>query len=942
MGILNQIGQFVGQVFNRTAAAQYMVGADGSIVPLSPSAGEKAASRPASSSMMLFPSWRDGQPQWNLLNLDAYIEEGYNLNTLIHSAIAYKGRAYMSAPQRAFGESMENPVRMLPNHPLSKLLARPNPYQSTAEYQQLRMTYLNLAGNAYTFLQRDRTGAFPKALWLLRPDWVYIIPDDGHGIKGYLYRPDGYTTQDGLPILPEDMIHIKFPNPGDPLGGLGYGLSPMTPLAQSGDVDNDVTHFLKKFFENKAMVGGVIKYNMPIDEATVGLIRNRYKEVYGGSENWGDVLILDQSAEYQRIAMNFEEMKFDALDKRNESRILMPFGVPGILIETLSGLEKSSYANKREARIMFWEDTMRSEMRLMESDDQYYLTYPDDGAFPMHDLSEVPALQKNIPELVNAAHKMWSMGTPRDDAYRTVGLNVPSTADGGVGYVPGSMLPVGTPRAGVQTPDTAAQDAQDTLDAQAEQTAMEDAATVDNEGAKARPDSVRSVKAAEQAGYVYLSLAHEPQLLALQQLAKAANPALELTPPQQLHITLAYAPDVDETSFDTVFRACTPEDLNLVVTGTSFSTFEPEQGQPTPLVLNIQYDDTLAQFQRRVCEALQTAGIAVSEYTLKWVPHITLGYYAEKVALPATSDTVTLRPSAVCWAREDYRVVHETVLPNNKSGYTHEEKTLIWKAQDNIAQSHESAFASEARKQFEADKRAILALVTDAKTKALERKASIDWKDLIPLVGAYLATESIPAWQDGFTPLVGAVALDVGNYWAGRLGRELVVDTVFPSEWLRTYTLVFADPISRTTGDAIRAILEQAADEGWSIPQMQTRMGLVFEQWMAGGVSAEDFDFLSERMPPYRTENIARTETTRAASASADRTYRQWGVARREWIPTNDDRTRDSHAAADGQIKPMDEPFIIGGYQMNYPGDMSLGAPLSEVAECRCTIAAIA
>lgn len=301
----------------------------------------KASARTNQPALMMFPSWREGQPQWHLQDLQTYVREGYNMNALIHDAVSYKSRALMQAPQRAFGESMESPVRQLPNHPLSKLLARPNPYQSQAEYQQLRMTYLNLAGNAYTYLQRDKTGAFPTTLWTLRPDWVYILPDSGGGIKGYLYRPDGYIDNQAIPILPEDMIHIKFPNPGDPLGGLGYGLSPLTPIARSADVDNEITLFLKKFFENKTMIGGVLKFNIPMDENTVAIARRRWQEVYGGVENWGDVAVLDQGGDYQRVGMTFKEMDFSAIDKRNETRVLGPFGVPGILIETLAGLELS-------------------------------------------------------------------------------------------------------------------------------------------------------------------------------------------------------------------------------------------------------------------------------------------------------------------------------------------------------------------------------------------------------------------------------------------------------------------------------------------------------------------------------------------------------------------------------------------------------------------------
>jgi len=58
----------------------------------------------------------------------------------------------------------------------------------------------------------------------------------------------------------------------------------------------------------------------------------------------------------------------------------------------------------------------------------------------------------------------------------------------------------------------------------------------------------------------------------------------------------------------------------------------------------------------------------------------------------------------------------------------------------------------------------------------------------------------------------------------------------------------------------------------------------------------------------------------------------------KQWIATLDSRTRHDHAAADGQTVDENKPFIIGGYEMMYPGDPS--GPGHEVYNCRCTMIA--
>lgn len=55
------------------------------------------------------------------------------------------------------------------------------------------------------------------------------------------------------------------------------------------------------------------------------------------------------------------------------------------------------------------------------------------------------------------------------------------------------------------------------------------------------------------------------------------------------------------------------------------------------------------------------------------------------------------------------------------------------------------------------------------------------------------------------------------------------------------------------------------------------------------------------------------------------------------WITAGDEKVRSSHSAIDGVVIPADQYFITGmGSSMRYCGDMSLGADLSDVINCRC------
>lgn len=88
-----------------------------------------------------------------------------------------------------------------------------------------------------------------------------------------------------------------------------------------------------------------------------------------------------------------------------------------------------------------------------------------------------------------------------------------------------------------------------------------------------------------------------------------------------------------------------------------------------------------------------------------------------------------------------------------------------------------------------------------------------------------------------------------------------------------------------------------------------------------------------------RGETLARTETMTALAESKEEAFRQaidTGAVQEQhvmkvWRATRDRRTRDSHAAINGEAVRMDQPFSNG---LMYPHQE--GAPAEEIINCRC------
>lgn len=112
---------------------------------------------------------------------------------------------------------------------------------------------------------------------------------------------------------------------------------------------------------------------------------------------------------------------------------------------------------------------------------------------------------------------------------------------------------------------------------------------------------------------------------------------------------------------------------------------------------------------------------------------------------------------------------------------------------------------------------------------------------------------------------------------------------------------------------------------------------------LAGMAAGEVPDQLAARvraaaqLPLGRAQAIARTEALGAASAGEQAQVLALGVGgTKHWLSAHDARVRPTHVGADGQARPLAEPFLVGGWPMQRPHDPA--GPPEETINCRCTL----
>lgn len=314
-----------------------------------------------------------------------YVKEGFKRNELVYSAVSATANTAASVALQIH-DKKTNIVDA--EHPVRQLIEHPNSLWDEFDLWTTVIVHMKLAGVAYLQKRRDGTGRVTE-LWPIRPDYVRPVINEQDGLAAFRIVIGGVDVET-LPA--EDVMRFSLPDPLD----MFRALSPVEVLARSADVDNSLTDFLKMFMDRGGVPQAILTTKTMLDDDAIADIQRRWEDRYGGYRNWMRApAVLDADATYQRIGLSFDEMQFENLDGRNESRICMVLQVPPIIIGATIGLARSTFSNYQEARKMWWEDILMSlYTRLANVVNQQLVPEFDTAVVAEWDFTKVPALQE--------------------------------------------------------------------------------------------------------------------------------------------------------------------------------------------------------------------------------------------------------------------------------------------------------------------------------------------------------------------------------------------------------------------------------------------------------------------------------------------------------------------------------------------------------------------
>lgn len=262
-------------------------------------------------------------------------------NSAAYVCLAWLARNIVKPELEVCIESDDDDEEEVDDHPLTKLLAKPNPYMSYADLW--KATVLQYAtGNAYWLKVRSAgkqvVEIYPVPTWMVEPR----TSDPTKLIEWYDYRPGVESFQ----IPAEDVVHFR--NGQDP-DNPRKGLSDFGYLMRELFSDNAVNTLIAATSRNMGIPGLVVSpsdSSSQISPDDVETIRTSLWQRTSG-DNAGKPLVLSGSVKVERLAFTARDMQLAELRNAPSERICAALGLNTMAVNLPS--DSKTYSNYQEA-----------------------------------------------------------------------------------------------------------------------------------------------------------------------------------------------------------------------------------------------------------------------------------------------------------------------------------------------------------------------------------------------------------------------------------------------------------------------------------------------------------------------------------------------------------------------------------------------------------------
>ena len=305
----------------------------------------------------------------------------YTSNPYVFRAVQLIARSLAKVPWLLYTKD-NSEVQEIYDHEILDLIRQPNPQEGQAYFLECLVTNLYLFGDAYIYANKASNKI--KELYLLNPQNVKIKTNLGL-IDSYDYKVNNKTVNYSV----EDICHLKFYNPSDPL----YGLSPIQSIIKSILLNNDSKQYNISLLKNSARPSGALKLinkdGNTLSENEFNLLKQSLKDQYTGPNNTGNVMLLPNDLDWINFAQSLNDMEYTKILSISAQEICTALGIPSSLLVEAN----KTYDSAKQSNLQLYTNCILPLLTLIRdflspflcSDTAYFLDYDIDKIEVMHE-----------------------------------------------------------------------------------------------------------------------------------------------------------------------------------------------------------------------------------------------------------------------------------------------------------------------------------------------------------------------------------------------------------------------------------------------------------------------------------------------------------------------------------------------------------------------------
>jgi len=293
------------------------------------------------------------------LDDDKYLSEGYAKNADLYSIVRKISTTASDIPLLLYKSNREDEKELVTSGQLYDLLQQPNRMQSINEFIDESMIYLLLNGNNYNAGYRgvglDKT---IKEINVLPSNYITIETGDlANIIKNYWYQ-----EVSNIKFAPEDVMHVRYPNPAGDGADRLYGMSPIKAGSMALQASNNLWEADASILNNKGASGILSDQSERSMKPEQGeALQAKWDSKASGANKFGKVLVTSARLNYIQMGMSPADLQLIESGVIKLRTLCNLYSVPSQLFNDVAG---TTFNNMAAAKKSLYTEAVIPNMNL--------------------------------------------------------------------------------------------------------------------------------------------------------------------------------------------------------------------------------------------------------------------------------------------------------------------------------------------------------------------------------------------------------------------------------------------------------------------------------------------------------------------------------------------------------------------------------------------------